>query len=145
MNTPEHKPLADDPRLDPYFHSEQERLAVTAAMFNSSADVYDKLEWLTGMGSGPWYRRRVLKETGLLPGMRILDVATGTRLVAREALKIIGPSGKLTGLDPSPGMLAQARKHLAIETIEAFAEAIPLPDNQFDFLSMGYALRHVSD
>jgi demethylmenaquinone methyltransferase/2-methoxy-6-polyprenyl-1,4-benzoquinol methylase len=145
MNSPEHKPLADDARLDPYFHGEKERLAVTAAMFNSSADVYDRLEWLTGMGSGSWYRRRVLKETGLKPGMKVLDVATGTGLVAREALKLIGPEGKLIGLDPSPGMLAQARKSLSIETVEAFAEAIPLPDNQFDFLSMGYALRHVSD
>ena len=46
--------------------------------------------------------------------MSILDVATGTGLVAREAIKIIGDPQKLIGLDPSPGMLEQAKKQLNI-------------------------------
>lgn len=139
------KPLVDSPRLQRYFHDEKERLALTRAMFDHSADLYDRLEWWTGLCRGPLYRRQVLRRAGLKPGMRVLDVATGTGLVAREALKLIGPEGRLTGLDPSPAMLAEARKVLAIETVEGYAEAIPLPGDQFDFLSMGYALRHVTD
>nr|MCU0958308.1 class I SAM-dependent methyltransferase [Hydrogenophaga sp.] len=45
----------------------------------------------------------------------------------------------------SPGMLAELRKKVSVQVIEAFAEAMPLPDAQADFLSMGYALRHVGD
>lgn len=144
VTTPE-KPLIDSPRLQQYFRDEKERLALTRALFDQSADFYDQLEWWTGLGVGSWYRRQVLQHAGLKPRMRVLDVATGTGLVARAALTLIGPQGQLTGLDPSPAMLAEARKTLAIETVEGCAEAIPLPGDQFDFLSMGYALRHVTD
>lgn len=118
---------------------------MTRAMFDRSADLYDRLERWTGLGRGPSYRRKALLRAGLKPGMRVLDVATGTGLVARAALELIGPEGRLIGLDPSPAMLAEARKNFAMETVEGYAEAIPLPGDQFDFLSMGYALRHVSD
>jgi ubiquinone/menaquinone biosynthesis C-methylase UbiE len=76
--------------------------------------------------------------------MRVLDVATGTGLVAREALAIIGPQGKLIGLDPSAGMLAEAAQ-LDIPLVRALGERIPFGDAQFDFVSMGFALRHVAD
>ena len=138
-------PLTTTPEVREFVGDEATRAEKTRALFDAAAPLYDQAEWLTGLGSGPWYRRRVLHESGLRPGMQVLDVAIGTGLLAREALKIIGPTGKLIGLDPSPGMLAEARRHLSIETIEARAESIPLPDGTMDFLSMGYALRHVSD
>jgi len=139
------KPLVDSPRLQDYFHDEEERQALTRAMFDHSADLYDRVEGWTGLGRGRLYRRQALQRAGLGSGMRVLDVATGTGLVAREALTLIGPEGRLVGLDPSPVMLAEARNALGIETVEGYAEAIPLPGDQFDFLSMGYALRHVKD
>ena len=137
--------LKTDPRLQPYFSSEDERRQVTQAMFNQAAAGYDRAENLTALGSGSWYRRDVLRRNGLKTGMTLLDVAAGTGLVAVEGQRLIGPSGKLLALDPSPGMLAELRKKLDVETIEAYAEAIPLPDGHVDFVSMGYALRHVGD
>ena len=137
--------LKVDPRLQPYFSNEDERRAVTQAMFNQAAPGYDRAESLTAMGSGSWYRRDVLRRNGLKAGMTLLDVAAGTGLVAVEGQRLIGPEGRLLALDPSPGMLVELRKKLDVETIEAYAEAIPLPDNHVDFVSMGYALRHVAD
>ncbi|MEN9482047.1 MAG: Ubiquinone/menaquinone biosynthesis C-methyltransferase UbiE [Pseudomonadota bacterium] len=137
--------LKADPRLQPYFATEDERRQVTQAMFNQAAAGYDRAESLTALGSGSWYRRDVLRRNGLKSGMTLLDVAAGTGLVAVEGQHLIGPSGKLLALDPSPGMLTELRKKLDVETIEAYAEAIPLPDNHVDFVSMGYALRHVGD
>lgn len=137
--------LKDDPRLRPYFQSEGERRQLTQTMFNEAAGGYDSAESLTALGSGAWYRRDVLRRNGLREGMTLLDVAAGTGLVAVEGQQLIGPSGRLLALDPSPGMLAELRKKLAVETIEAYAESIPLPDNHVDFVSMGYALRHVGD
>lgn len=132
-------------QLQPYYKSEAERRAATQAMFDNAAGEYDYAERITSLGSGPFYRREVLKRSGLKPGMTVLDVAIGTGLVAAEAVKIIGDPALLTGLDPSPGMLAQAQKKLSVKTIQGYAENIPLPENAVDFLSMGYALRHVSD
>ncbi len=137
--------LKSDPRLNPYFSSEDERRSVTRAMFDQAAPGYDSAEALTALGSGAWYRREVLVRNGLQPGMTLLDVAAGTGLVTVAGHELVGPEGRVLALDPSPGMLAELRKKVAVDTIEAYAEAIPLPDAQVDFVSMGYALRHVGD
>jgi demethylmenaquinone methyltransferase/2-methoxy-6-polyprenyl-1,4-benzoquinol methylase len=77
--------------------------------------------------------------------MLLLDVACGTGLVAAEAVKILGSAETITCLDPSEGMLAIARTRLAARFVPGCAEALPFPENSFDFLTMGYALRHVAN
>jgi demethylmenaquinone methyltransferase/2-methoxy-6-polyprenyl-1,4-benzoquinol methylase len=100
---------------------------------------------MMALGSGPWYRRQALGRAGLAPGMKCLDVGVGTGLVAREALGIVGAGGEVVGLDPSTGMLAEAAKSLSIRLVVGRAEQLPFEDGSFDFLSMGYALRHLGD
>jgi demethylmenaquinone methyltransferase/2-methoxy-6-polyprenyl-1,4-benzoquinol methylase len=136
---------ADDPRLAAYFANEDERRAVTRDMFDQAAPGYDRAEGLTALGSGAWYRREVLRRNGLQSGMSLLDVAAGTGLVTVAAHELVGPAGRVIALDPSSGKLAELRKKVDVETIEAYAESIPLPDGHVDFVSMGYALRHVGD
>jgi demethylmenaquinone methyltransferase / 2-methoxy-6-polyprenyl-1,4-benzoquinol methylase len=147
MDKPHPQPgaLKDDPRLRPYFQSEAERRALTQTMFNEAAGGYDNAEGLTAMGSGAWYRREVLRRNGLSAGMTLVDVAAGTGLVTAAGVELVGASGRVIAIDPSPGMLVELRKKVTVEVIEAFAEAIPLPDALADFVSMGYALRHVDN
>jgi demethylmenaquinone methyltransferase / 2-methoxy-6-polyprenyl-1,4-benzoquinol methylase len=147
MNAPTERTsaLKSDPRLDRYFLGERERRAVTQAMFDEAAPGYDKAESLTALGSGAWYRREVLRRNGLAPGMNVLDVAAGTGLVTVAAHELVGPRGRVWALDPSPGMLAELRKKVVVTTLEGYAESIALPDASMDFVSMGYALRHVGD
>jgi demethylmenaquinone methyltransferase/2-methoxy-6-polyprenyl-1,4-benzoquinol methylase len=76
--------------------------------------------------------------------MEVLDVGIGTGLVAREALKLIGPTGRLVGVDPSPGMMGEIRLP-GVELVAGRAEELPRADASADFVSMGYALRHLSD
>ncbi|MGS5087749.1 class I SAM-dependent methyltransferase [Hydrogenophaga sp. A37] len=137
--------LKADPRLQTYFHNEDERRRVTQAMFDEAATGYDSAEALTALGSGAWYRREVLRRNGLREGMSLLDVAAGTGLVTVAGVELVGPKGRVIALDPSPGMLAELRKKVAVDTLEGYAESIPLPEAQVDFVSMGYALRHVGD
>ena len=137
-------PLNAAQSLNDYFVDEADRRGHTREMFDTGAPGYDKAEWITGLGTGPWYRRQVLERLGLKPGQSVLDVAIGTGLVAREIQKLIQPGGEVVGLDPSPGMLAEAKRKLDIETIEGYAESIPLENDRFDVVTMGYALRHVS-
>jgi len=137
--------LKNDPRLKTYFDDEAERRQLTQDLFNEAAGGYDSAESLTALGSGAWYRREVLRRFGLGEGMTLVDVAAGTGLVTVAGVELVGSTGRVIAVDPSPGMLAELRKKVSVEVIEAFAEAIPLPDAQADFVSMGYALRHVDD
>src|SRR5262249_30757971 len=96
-------------------------------------------------GAGQRYRRDALLRAGLRPGMTVLDVGIGTGLLAREIVPVIGPAGRLTGLDPSWNMMAAARRRLGHRLVRGVGEALPFGDAEFDFVTMGYALRHVDD
>jgi demethylmenaquinone methyltransferase / 2-methoxy-6-polyprenyl-1,4-benzoquinol methylase len=96
-------------------------------------------------GSGSRYRRCALQRAGLAAGMSVVDIGVGTGLVAREAAYLVGNASLVTGVDPSSGMVAQARVPVGVRLLSGRAEAIPLPDACADFLCMGYALRHISD
>jgi demethylmenaquinone methyltransferase / 2-methoxy-6-polyprenyl-1,4-benzoquinol methylase len=116
----------------------------TRRMFDSSACDYDRVDRLLALGSGSWYRRHALLRAGLAPGMHMLDVAVGTGLIAREAVDIVGDRGCVIGVDPSAGMLAQSELH-GLTLARGRAEALPFAARSFDFLCLGYALRHVAD
>ena len=137
-------PRAPITLLRQYWSDEGSRRRYVDHLFDDTAGDYDFVERLLGMGTGPWYRRQALERAGLCAGMHVLDVATGTGLVAREALALIGPEGRLIGLDPSAGMLAEAVE-LQVPLVRALGERLPFGDARFDFVSMGFALRHVSD
>lgn len=140
-------PVAHAPhaQLTGYYGSEQERAGFIRRMFDSTAADYDRMDLILGFGTGPRYRGQALERAGLRPGMRIVDVGVGTGLVAREAVRIVGDPRLVVGVDPSPGMMAHARLSQGVSLLEGTAEAIPFPDASFDFLSMGYALRHIGD
>lgn len=136
--------LAPHQPLTEYYRDEDERHAYLRRIFDDTASDYDRIERVLALGTGPWYRRQALQRAGLTAGAEVLDVGIGTGLVAREALRLIGPGGRLVGVDPSPGMMGQV--HLPdVELVQGRAEALPRADTSCDFLSMGYALRHIGD
>ena len=137
--------VAPHPPLTDYYADETARHRWLRTIFNASAVDYDRIEGLMAFGTGPWYRRQALRRAGLAPGMRVLDVGTGTGLTAIQAVRLAGDGANVTGVDPSIGMLANARLPEGMRVIEGRAEALPAADNAFDFVSMGYALRHVAD
>jgi demethylmenaquinone methyltransferase / 2-methoxy-6-polyprenyl-1,4-benzoquinol methylase len=138
-------PLGPHPVLPDYYADLRERPAFVRSLFNQTASHYDCINTMLSLGSGGWYRRRTLRRAGLRPGQRVLDVAVGTGLVAREASRIIGDKRKVVGLDVSESMLAEARRSLGIPLVQGLAEQLPVAADSVDFLSMGYGLRHVAD
>jgi demethylmenaquinone methyltransferase/2-methoxy-6-polyprenyl-1,4-benzoquinol methylase len=130
--------------LTQYYRSERDRASFVTTLFDGAARHYDWVGHLLAFGSGPYYRRRTLARAGLRPQMKLLDVATGTGQVARAAARILGDPCGVVGLDPSVGMLREARRVHAGPLVQGRAEEIPLQDDAFDMLSMGFALRHVA-
>ena len=137
---------APHPPLERYYPGERERRDFVTGIFDRTASGYDWINRVMSLGSGVRYRRDALRRAGLTSdGARVLDVAVGTGLVARAALDIVGRRGRVTGVDPSTGMLAEARARLPVALVQGVAERLPFADGCADFVTMGYALRHVAD
>jgi demethylmenaquinone methyltransferase / 2-methoxy-6-polyprenyl-1,4-benzoquinol methylase len=119
------------------------RTSHARALFAPLGPTYDRVGAVLSLGQDPRWRRFLVAR---LPrdGGHVLDVATGTGLVAEALLE---RGFRVTGLDQSPEMLAraQARFDGRVELVEASAEAMPCPNAAFDHLTFTYLLRYVDD
>jgi demethylmenaquinone methyltransferase / 2-methoxy-6-polyprenyl-1,4-benzoquinol methylase len=117
---------------------------------------YDMLSAALSFGQDPRWRRALVSAVAPAPGERVLDVATGTGMVAAEILSRCDCS--VVGIDQSAEMLAAARSRFAgsiaipgagraarVELIEGQAEELPFADQSFDALTFTYLLRYVED
>ncbi len=112
---------------------------------------YDELGAALSFFQDPRWRRAMVAAVGAGADERVLDVATGTGLVARALVERY--RCRVVGLDQSAPMLARARAELAadaalaerVELVEGEAEALPFADAEFDHLTFTYLLRYVDD
>jgi demethylmenaquinone methyltransferase/2-methoxy-6-polyprenyl-1,4-benzoquinol methylase len=104
---------------------------------------------LLSLGQDPMWRRFLASRINAIPGAWVLDVATGTGLVARQlALRNL----RVVGLDQSEDMLREGARALAgspradrIRFVRGRAEALPFLDETFDAVTFTYLLRYVDD
>jgi len=103
---------------------------------------YDRVGAILSLGQDSLWRRFLVSR--LPRGGHVLDVATGTGLVAGE---LIRRGFEVTGVDQSAEMLAVARRRFegAVELVEASASALPFADGAFDHVTFTYLLRYVDD
>ena len=88
----------------------------------------------------------VLRAAKIQPGHRVLDVACGTGVLAREAASHVGVSGHTAGLDITPGMVEVARRLApAIAWHQGPADALPFPDQSFDAVVSQFGLMFFPD
>jgi len=123
----------------------------TLQLFAGLPRRYDLAGALLSFGQDPRWRRAMVRQVRAGPGERVLDVATGTGMVATALARRYGCS--VVGLDQSPEMLAGARAKLdadprlaaQIELVRGEAESLPFADGEFDHLTFTYLLRYVDD
>ena len=88
----------------------------------------------------------VAEEARIEPGQRVLDVACGTGVLAREAARRAGRASLVTGLDRNEGMLAVARRQAPeIDWQAGAAEALPFADQSFDAVVSQFGLMFFDD
>ena len=105
---------------------------------------YERWATILSYGQDPRWRRFLVGRTEAGPGDRVVDVATGTGLVARELVRRLGCA--VVGVDQSREMLAEARRAAGpVELVEAEADRLPFADGEFDALTFTYLLRYVDD
>jgi len=112
---------------------------------------YDRVASALSFGQDPRWRRAMVEAVGANAGDRVLDVATGTGMVARELVRRYGC--EVVGVDQSAQMLAGAQAKLAadgrlaerVSLVRGEAEQLPFDDAEFDHLTFTYLLRYVED
>jgi demethylmenaquinone methyltransferase / 2-methoxy-6-polyprenyl-1,4-benzoquinol methylase len=111
---------------------------------------YDRTGAVMSFGQDPRWRRALVRAVDPRPGQRVIDVATGTGMVA---LALARQGCTVVGLDQSPQMLAAARAKLQdapafadrVSFVQGEAERLPFANGAFDALTFTYLLRYVDD
>lgn len=119
-------------------------------LFSGLPRAYNWMGAVLSFGQDPRWRATLVDQVNPLPGQRVLDVATGTGMVA---FALARRGCEVVALDQSPDMLAAARRRLEhhrdpkprITFIQGQAEALPFADGEFDALTFTYLLRYVDD
>jgi ubiquinone/menaquinone biosynthesis C-methylase UbiE len=120
-------------------------VATTLQISGSPADIYE--QHMVPAIFARW-APDLVQAAGVRTGERVLDVACGTGAVTRVLAEQVGPAGKVTGLDITPGMLAAARlaaPSQRIEWLEGSAVKMPLPDGTFDAVVCQQGLQFFPD
>ena len=112
---------------------------------------YDRVAAVLSFGQDPRWRRAMVETVRAGSSERVLDVATGTGLVAQELVRRYGC--EVVGLDQSPQMLAGAQARLDADhglaerfsLVRGEAEHLPFGEDEFDHLTFTYLLRYVED
>jgi demethylmenaquinone methyltransferase / 2-methoxy-6-polyprenyl-1,4-benzoquinol methylase len=118
-------------------------------LFSGLPPRYDQLSAALSFWQDPRWRRALVDAVAPKDGERLLDVATGTGMVAAELLSRARCT--VVGIDQSAQMLAAARERFStedpgrVQLLEGQAEALPFSDGSFDALTFTYLLRYVED
>jgi ubiquinone/menaquinone biosynthesis C-methylase UbiE len=109
---------------------------------------YDLVVWLFTWGRERAFRRRLAGLARLQPGESVLDVGCGTGSLAVAAKRLVGPAGRVCGVDASGQMLARAARKAKRAGVDVafeagLAEALPFPDATFDAVFSTMMLHHL--
>src|SRR5262245_51467780 len=117
--------------------------SLTGQVTQDAAEVYEA--FFVPALFGAW-APRVADAAQLAAGQKVLDVACGTGVLAREAARRVLPGGAVTGLDRNDGMLAVARRAAPdIDWRLGKAEALPLADGAMDSVVSQFGLMFFED
>ncbi len=120
----------------------------TLELFRGLPERYDRMGALMSFGQDPRWRSALVRALDPQPGQDVLDVATGTGMVA---FALARRGSRVVGLDQSEAMLSGAQAKLrtepglAVSFVRGEAEQLPFADGRFDALSFTYLLRYVDD
>lgn len=127
---------------------ESEKADHVREVFDSVASKYDVLNDLLSFGLHRWWKRYTINSIGLKPGMKVLDIASGTCDLAIAMARKVG-AGNVVATDINHEMLTVGERRLAeaglpCPVVEADAENLPFEDASFDAITVSFGIRNMT-
>lgn len=130
---------------------EEEKASMVAQVFHNVASRYDIMNDLMSGGLHRIWKNNFITQLNPAPNTHLLDVAGGTGDIAFRFLKSV-PTSNVTILDINPSMLTIGKQNAinrnilkGIDWVCADAQSIPFPDNHFDYYTIAFGIRNVTD
>lgn len=136
---------------NPFYAEGEQRAAKVRDLFAAIAPRYDRINDIQSFGLHRYWKRRVIRLSGLRPGDEVLDLCCGT---GDLALAMAQGGGRVTGLDFSDPMLDVARrrakrdsqqgKAVPVRWVQGDAMNTPFADQSFEIITIAYGLRNLA-
>jgi len=127
----------------------QDKNKLVNSVFSEVHKKYDLMNDIMSLGIHRAWKEKFIDWMNPQPETKLIDVASGTGDIAKLFSKKTKKLGQITCIEPNSQMLNQGKKRLKkynnIKWINAPAEKIPIKDNTFDYYSISYGIRNVSD
>lgn len=112
--------------------------------------LYDGLMWFVTRGREQTFRRMIVDQAQLQPGETVLDVGCGTGTLAMVAKERVGSTGRVSGIDAAPRMIALSRRKatrrgLNLDFQVGLIEQLAFPDQSFDVVLSTFMMHHLPD
>lgn len=131
--------------------NEDDKEKLVAGVFHSVAGKYDIMNDLMSFGVHRFWKRYTIEMSGVRKGHRVLDIAGGTGDLSFAFSRRVGPEGQVVLADINESMLRVGRDRLAdrgvagnLDVVQANAEHLPFPDNEFNVVTIAFGLRNVT-
>ena len=121
-----------------------ERASYVHGVFSRIARRYNLMNRLMTVGQDIRWRRETIRRAKLTPGVRLLDIGTGTGDLAREALRR-QPSIRVVAADFNLAMMLAGQKSGPLLLTNTDALHLPFPDKSFDAVVSGFLVRNVGN
>ena len=127
----------------------QDKSKLVNSVFSDVHKKYDLMNDIMSLGIHRLWKEKFIDWMNPQPETKLIDVASGTGDIAKLFSNKTKTRGQITCVEPNAQMLNQGKKKLKkynnIKWINASAENIPAKDNTFDYYSISYGIRNVSD
>jgi len=127
----------------------QDKNKLVNSVFSSVYKKYDFMNDLMSLGIHRLWKEKFIDWMNPQPNTKLIDVASGTGDIAKLFFMKTKKTGEITCIEPNKNMLEQGQKRLKknsnINWVNAAAEKIPFKDNTFDYYSISYGIRNVSN
>lgn len=129
-----------------------EKAEKVAAVFDSVAASYDRMNDLMSFGIHRWWKWVTSYVSHVREGNNVLDIAGGTGDLTRYFAKRVGETGHVVLADINSSMLKVGRARLVdqgvlqnVSFLQANAEYLPFLDNSFHIITLAFGLRNMTD